>query len=291
MDVHPGISHVFQTAAFRFGHSLIPPGIYRRDEKCNFKATVKGDPAIRLCSNWWDSNMVMTYSTLEEMLMGMASQLAEKEDAVLCSDIRDKLFGPNEFSRRDLGALNIMRGRDNGLADYNTVRASFNLKKLKSWNDLEAINPSLFKEAHGKELLKRLKRSYRNSIDNIDLYIGGMLESHGGPGPLFTSIILDQFTRVRDADRFWFENTENGMFTPQEIAAIRKITLWDIIVNATDIGSDAIQKNVFFFNSTTDPCPQPVQLNASMMMPCSYLKGFDYFEVRIGKISVKNYPR
>jgi Animal haem peroxidase. len=53
--------------------------------------------------------------------MGMASQLSEKEDAVLCSDIRDKLFGPNEFSRRDLGALNIMRGRDNGIADYNTV--------------------------------------------------------------------------------------------------------------------------------------------------------------------------
>ncbi|KAL1463002.1 hypothetical protein WDU94_014795 [Cyamophila willieti] len=278
MDVHPGISHVFQTAAFRFGHSLIPPGIYRRDEKCNFKATVKGDPAIRLCSNWWDSNMVMTYSTLEEMLMGMSSQLAEKEDAVLCSDIRDKLFGPNEFSRRDLGALNIMRGRDNGLADYNTVRGSFNLKKLKTWNELEAINPALFKEAHGKELLKRLKRSYRNSIDNIDLYIGGMLESNGGPGPLFTSIILDQFTRLRDADRFWFENTENGMFTPQEIAAIRKITLWDIIVNATDIGADAIQKNVFFWNSSTDPCPQPAQLNATMMMPCSYLKGFDYFE-------------
>lgn len=54
--------------------------------------------------------------------MGMASQLSEKEDAVLCSDVRDKLFGPMEFTRRDLGALNIMRGRDNGLPDYNTVR-------------------------------------------------------------------------------------------------------------------------------------------------------------------------
>ena len=57
--------------------------------------------------------------------MGMASQIAEREDAVLCSDVRDKLFGPMEFSRRDLGALNIMRGRDNGLPDYNTVRKCF----------------------------------------------------------------------------------------------------------------------------------------------------------------------
>lgn len=65
----------------------------------------------------------MSDSSVEEFMLGMASQLAEREDAVLCSDVRDKLFGPNEFSRRDLGALNIMRGRDNGLADYNTVGA------------------------------------------------------------------------------------------------------------------------------------------------------------------------
>lgn len=63
----------------------------------------------------------MSDSSVEEFMLGMASQLAEREDAILCSDVRDKLFGPNEFSRRDLGALNIMRGRDNGLADYNTV--------------------------------------------------------------------------------------------------------------------------------------------------------------------------
>lgn len=63
----------------------------------------------------------MSDSSVEEFMLGMASQLAEREDAVLCSDVRDKLFGPNEFSRRDLGALNIMRGRDNGLSDYNTV--------------------------------------------------------------------------------------------------------------------------------------------------------------------------
>ena len=69
-------------------------------------------------------------STVEELLMGMASQIAEQEDSVLCSDVRDKLFGPMEFSRRDLGALNIMRGRDNGLPDYNTVRKCFKVSGL-----------------------------------------------------------------------------------------------------------------------------------------------------------------
>lgn len=56
-DLHPGISHVFQSAAFRFGHTMIPPGIYRRDEKCKFKTTKTGHIAIRLCMTWWDSNV------------------------------------------------------------------------------------------------------------------------------------------------------------------------------------------------------------------------------------------
>lgn len=40
--------------------------------------------------------------------------------------------------------------------------------------------------------------------------LGGMLESDGSPGELFTAIIIEQFKRIRDADRFWFENVDNG---------------------------------------------------------------------------------
>lgn len=54
--------------------------------------------------------------------------------------IADKLFGPMDFSRRDLAALNIMRGRDNGLPDYNTVRRYFRMPEIRNWSD---INPRL----------------------------------------------------------------------------------------------------------------------------------------------------
>lgn len=148
---------------------------------------------------------VLTNNSLEELLMGMTSQLAEREDSVLCSDVRDKLFGPMEFSRRDLGALNIMRGRDNGLPDYNTVRAHYKLRKIENWTD---INPKLFAEK--PELLRLLVAAYSNDINDIDVYVGGMLESYGQPGELFSTVIKEQFARLRDADRFWFENEENG---------------------------------------------------------------------------------
>uniref|UniRef100_A0A1B6CWK3 NAD(P)H oxidase (H2O2-forming) n=1 Tax=Clastoptera arizonana TaxID=38151 RepID=A0A1B6CWK3_9HEMI len=272
LDTHPGITHVFQSSAFRFGHTLIPPGIYRRDGKCNYRKTHMGNPALRLCAHWWDSGDVMHDSSLEELMMGMTSQLAEKEDTVLCSDVRDKLFGPNEFSRRDLGALNIMRGRDNGVPDYNTVRQYFRLPKRKTW---EEINPTLFEEQ--PELLASLTKAYGTNVDNVDLYIGGMLESDDGPGELFTAIIIEQFVRLRESDRFWFENIDNEIFTEDEIEEIRQVTMWDVIVNATDVKPDFIQKEVFFY-AEGDPCPQPFQLNTSQLEPCSYLKGYDYFE-------------
>lgn len=56
-DVHPGISQMFQAAAFRFGHTLIPPGIYVRNAECDYRLTTAGYPALRLCSTWWNSNV------------------------------------------------------------------------------------------------------------------------------------------------------------------------------------------------------------------------------------------
>lgn len=56
------------------------------------------------------------------------------------------VFGPLEFSRRDLMAINIQRGRDHGLPDYNTARQAMGLSKMPSFYD---INPSLFDDTPG----------------------------------------------------------------------------------------------------------------------------------------------
>jgi dual oxidase len=50
---------------------------------------------------------------------------------------------------------------------------------------------------------------HNNTLDNVDVWVGGILETDKGPGELFTKIIKDQFTRIRDGDRFWYKNTNN----------------------------------------------------------------------------------
>ena len=67
-------------------------------------------------------------------------------------------------------------------------------------------------------------------------------------------------------------------FTQEEVDEIRKITLWDIIVNASSVEPNEIQRNVFV-HKLGDVCPQPEQLNASHLEPCKFLEGHDYFSV------------
>ena len=46
-------------------------------------------------------------SDISELLMGMASQICEREDNIITPDLRGFVFGLLDFSRRDLMAINI----------------------------------------------------------------------------------------------------------------------------------------------------------------------------------------
>ena len=60
------------------------------------------------------------------------------------------------------------------------------------------------------QLIVRLREVYKNDTDLLELYVGGILEGRNDTiGALFSAIIMDQFRRTRESDRFWFENDEN----------------------------------------------------------------------------------
>nr|XP_014343689.1 PREDICTED: dual oxidase 1-like [Latimeria chalumnae] len=275
--VDPGISPEFQAAAMRFGATLIPPGVYMRSGNCTFRNVTNTDgsesPALRVCNSYWSRQNpnLKTSQDIDELVLGMASQIAEKEDNIVVEDLRDYLYGPLRFSRSDLMAMSIQRGRDNGLSSYNKVRENFGLKAIQQWED---INPALYNQS--KQLFKKLAQLYGGDISKLELLPGGFLESNGDVGDLFKDIILDQFERLRDGDRFWFENSQNGLFTEAEIKQIRNKTFYDVLAVVIP-GPQELQKNVFVWKEG-DPCGQPQQLTTRELKPCTKVTTMNYFE-------------
>ena len=60
---------------------------------------------------------------------------------------------------------------------------------------------------HSFQVLKRMEEVYNGNINDVDIWVGGLMETtDAGPGPLFGRMIEDQFLRLRNGDRFWYEN-------------------------------------------------------------------------------------
>ncbi|KAG9331932.1 hypothetical protein JZ751_016569 [Albula glossodonta] len=199
-------------------------------------------------------------SDIDDIIMGMASQIAEKEDNIIVEDLRDYMYGPMTFSRSDLVAMTVQRGRDNGLPTYNQARAALSLEPVTRWGD---INPEL--NATNPQLFRDLADLYGNDLSKLELFPGGLLESSGAPGPLFSAIILDQFQRIRDGDRYWFENNKNGT------------TFHDVLLAVTAAEPGDIQDNIFIWKDG-DPCPQPGQVLTTDLHPCTNATARDYFD-------------
>jgi hypothetical protein len=170
-------------------------------------------------------------SGVDPILRGMATQTAQAVDPMLVDDVRNFLFGEPGSGGFDLASLNMQRGRDHGLAGYNDVREGLGLERIESFND------PIFQDGVGEKLA-----SIYDSPDDMDLWIAGLAENKQGDslvGSTFTSILADQFGRLRDGDRFWYEN----QFSAEDINTLNSTKLSDIIQRNT--GIENIQENVF----------------------------------------------
>ncbi|XP_069078431.1 dual oxidase 1-like isoform X1 [Pleurodeles waltl] len=275
--IDPSLSHEF-LAAVQFIATMVPPGIYMRNRFCHFRNITNRDqnfsPAIRVCNSYWNrENPNLQNSTdTDDLLLGMASQIAEKEDHIVVEDLRDYWYGPFQYSRTDYMASRIQRGRDLGLCCYNKAREFFGLPVSKDW---EEINLQLYQE--NTQLVEALAALYGNDISKLEFLTGAMLESNGDIGELLSAIIQDQLERLRNGDRFWFENMRNGLFTKEEIERIRNVTMHKVLVDVTYAESEDLQQNVFTW-TTGDPCPQEQQIREELLPICTPLTVTDYFK-------------
>ena len=216
--VNPGISNEFSTAAYRFGHSMLSSELLRLNN--NGSTAAEGNLALQ---DAFFSPDEIKANGIESLILGQATQQAQEIDSMLVDDVRNFLFGPPGSGGFDLASLNIQRGRDHGLADYNQVRVDYGLDPVESFADMTS----------DLALQAALEAAY-DSVDEIDLWVGGLAEDHvegGSVGETVRAILADQFTRLRDGDRFWYQRTFGG----HELDAIERTTLADVIERNTDI--------------------------------------------------------
>lgn len=241
-NVNPGIANEFSTAAFRL-HSTINDDVEFFDNEgrpitfdylsdAGERVTVDGE--ISLAEAFFNPTLLKQIG-VDGILKYAASTHAEELDNQLVDSLRNFLFGPPGHGGLDLASLNIQRGRDHGLADYNSVREAYGLPRVTSFDQITS----------DEGLQQQLSELY-GSADNIDLWVGGLAEDHvpgSSTGPLLGRIIADQFERLRDGDRFWYQRAFSG----EQLAKLERTTLSDIIERNT--GVQNLQDNVFFFKA------------------------------------------
>lgn len=219
-NVSSQISDSFATAAYRLGHTMISSSIKRVDE--NGQEIAEGDMPLR--DAYFRPDKVRE-AGIDPILRGMASQKAQAVDPMMVDDLRNFLFGKPGQGGFDLATLNIQRGRDHELASFNDAREALGLSRITSFDD------PIWKGDFGAKMAQ-----VYDSPDDVDLWVGGLAEKESGDssvGETFSLILKDQYERLRDGDRFWYENP--GQFSRRELREINNTSLADIIRRNTDI--------------------------------------------------------
>ncbi len=228
-DIDPTVSNEFTAAGFRLGHTLL--GGDMRRVLTNGEEHPEGP--LQLRNGFFNVEAFEQSGGLEVFLQGLGVQGMQPFDAKVVDDVRNFLFGPPGAGGLDLVSLNINRGRERGIPDFNTLRKALGLTPYIAFQQMHT-DPRIY---------HTLLRHYRK-VNNIDLWVGLLVEKRP-EGELFPptikALLTRQFTALRDGDRFYFEN--DPLLTEEEKTEIRNTTFHDVIMRNTSM--KMMQDHVF----------------------------------------------
>lgn len=230
-QVDASINTAFSTAAFRIGHTLLNDMLLRVDSG----GVPHAGGHLTLSQQFFNPSIVTEAGSLDAILRGLGYQQANEIDAQVIDGVRNMLFGITPGAPvRDLIATNLARGRDHGIPDYNTLREDYGLPRVDEFSDITS-DPAL---------IAALQSVY-SDVDHMDAWIAMFAEDElpgSSLGPTATAIFIDQFSRLRDGDRFFYLN--DPMFTLAELDYLNNVRLGDIL--RLNTGVDDFSGSAFF---------------------------------------------
>ena len=147
---------------------------------------------------------------------------------------------PRGFSKIDLGALDVMRDRERGVPRYNEFRRKIGLRPIRKFEDLfvDENRPetakALEESPQNQELLKELKRIYRNDVEQMDLLVGTLGENirpdSFGFGETAFQIFILMATRRLQADRFYTDDYNSETYTELGLDWVDQATLKKVLL-------------------------------------------------------------
>lgn len=230
-EVQPDITNLFATAAYRLGHTMVTDEVLLLDSDCN---PVNGG-SLALFQAFFNPS-VIPQNGIAAFLQGLSTQTQQEVDAKIVDNLRNFLFPSNGGPAfgLDLASLNLQRGRDHGLPSYFATRAYYTGTVVTTFSDITS----------DPELQDALEKAYGNVYD-IDVWVGLLAEDHlpnASIGITLNSILGKQFSNLRDADFYYYENDPQvGNFLENQLS---NTTLADVILRNTAV--ERIQDNVFF---------------------------------------------
>ncbi len=242
--VNATINNEFSAAAFRLGHTMINSEIPRIGP--DGLSIPEGPVSLR--DAFFTPRDLLDLG-IDPMLRGMSVQVQQDMDNKLIDDLRNFLFGQPGAGGLDLAAININRGRERGLGDFNATRGVIGLLPYTSFEQIHS----------DAEVYEALTHMYGN-VNNVDLWTGLLAEEHL-PGKMLGEtlhkIMEDQFRKLRDGDRFFYLN--DPAFTQSERDEISGTKLSMIIERNS--GVSRVPSDVFRARSYDDIVFEDVPLD------------------------------
>jgi hypothetical protein len=248
-SIDGAISAEFAHTVYRLGHSMLP----ERVQRINLDGSIQDSRLFDVFLNPAAYNDGGTAGTLTApeaagaIIRGMARQVGNELDEFVTSSVRNTLVG----LPLDLPAINIARGRSEGIPPLNVARTQFfavtqdsALRPYANWAEFKlglrhpesfvnflaaySTDPSITskttvvdKRAAAVALTKAdplgnlVAPSAKSGLDDVDFWMGGLAEKpavFGGLlGSTFNFVFEHQLEHLQDGDRFYYLQRTDGL--------------------------------------------------------------------------------